>query len=94
MPKQEIESAIVGRDEFTVGQAVCIVGRGTSNLVHRHGTVKRFTATMMIVEYPVRRGGDRILLQRRYRTGLGGGRETGGDPYDGSYVAARCQRAG
>lgn len=83
-----IESATVGGEIYTVGQRVCIAGRGTAAPVHIHGTIQRFTATMMIVEY-TRRG---EKTTRRYQTGRGHGREVGAHEYGGSYVAPRCQR--
>lgn len=93
MPKQEIETAVVGGERYTIGQRVCIVGRGTANVVHRHGTVARFTPTMMIVEYPFPRlAKEPQIITRRYRTGRGSGREVGTHEYGGSSVAPRCQR--
>lgn len=92
MAKTEITSGVIGQDTYEVGQRVCIVGRGTANLIHIHGKVQRFTATMMVVEYHVKRGSGVVPGERRYRLGRGGGREVGASDYGGSYVAAHCQR--
>lgn len=92
MAKAEIVSGVVDGTTYEVGQRVCIAGRGTSNVVHVHGTVQRFTATMMVVEYRWRRGERSGTAIRRYRTGRGGGREVGASEYGGSYVSAHCQR--
>jgi hypothetical protein len=63
-------------------------------MVHLHGRVDRFTATMMVVKYLYRRRAneERIEGQRRYQTGPGLGREVGASDYGGSYVHSTCQR--
>jgi hypothetical protein len=79
------ETAVVGGEQYVVGQRVCIAGRGTDAVVHRHGAVDRFTATTMVVK-----SGD---AQYRYRVGDGSSLEIGhGNGYGGTYVAPRCQR--
>lgn len=89
MPKQEITSGLVGRDRYEVGQRVCITGRGTAATLHAHGTVTRFTTTLMVVTTDGSHGGT-----RRWRTdGRGYGVEVGGGGYGGSYVHPTCQRS-
>jgi hypothetical protein len=83
-----IKSATIGGETYTVGQRVCISGRGTAALLHKHGAVERFTTTLMVVRCQGETKGT-----RRYRIG-GDGLETGAaGGYGGSYVAPRCQRA-
>lgn len=72
------------------GDPVCIVGRGTANVVHIHARVQRLTKTMIIVEYPRPRATALDApLERRYRFD---GREVGMSDYGGSYVDTVCQR--
>lgn len=68
-----------------VGDGVCVVGRGTANLVHAHYRVVRLTKTMIIVAREV--SGREV--QRRYRFD---GREVGASEYGGTHVARKCQR--
>lgn len=90
--RQEIDRGVVGGTEFTVGQRVCIVGEGSANLVHAHGTVERFTKTQMIVTYTWRHGQRSGSGERRYRTGPGFGREVGAYEYGGTVVSPTCRR--
>lgn len=72
-------------ENVKVGDRVCMAGRGTANLVHRHGTVERLTKTMIIVAYAYKNRS----LEARYRFN---GREVGMSDYGGSYVDTVCQR--
>lgn len=72
-------------ESVTLGQRVCVVGRGTANCVHFHGKVSKVNKTMFTVAY-TQRG---YPLTRRYRFD---GHEVGASTYGGSYVATTCQR--
>lgn len=87
MPKNIIETAVVGGERYTVGQRVCVVGRGTAAILHKHGTVDRFTATLMVVSLNGESRGT-----RRYRIGDSGLETGSANGYGGTYVHPRCQR--
>lgn len=72
-------------NDIKIGDRVCIAGRGTANLIHRHGTVNRLTKTMIIVAYT----NNGAPAQRRYRSD---GREVGASEYGGSHLDVKCQR--
>jgi hypothetical protein len=76
----------VSEKEFELGQRVCIIGRGTANLVHRHARIIRITKTMYVAEYVLRGR----TIDRRYR--ITDGREVGASEYGGSSMHAICQR--
>lgn len=67
------------------GRTVCVVGRGTANLVHAHYQVVRRTKTMVVVKRWVN---DREV-QRRFRFD---GREVGASEYGGTQADTTCQR--
>ena len=71
---------------FVVGQRVCVIGRGTANLVHAHYTVDRLTAKQVVVSRQLK--GRKV--ERRYWAATG--REVGGSEYGGTTVSERCQR--
>lgn len=70
-------------EEFKVGQAVCIVGRGTDAVVHWHGMVSKITKTQIVVRA---NGGE-----RRFRRDSGHG-SIPYSPYGGSTLHATCQK--
>lgn len=87
----EITSGIVDRVRYEVKQRVCVVGRGTDSVIHAHGTVKRFTKTLMVVQHHWKAGNRSGTTERRYRIG-GYGTEVGTHEYGGTHVAPHCQR--
>lgn len=72
--------------DLSVGQRVCVIGRGTANLVHAHYAVTRLTAKQAVVSR-VFKG---RTVERRYW--LSTGREVGGSEYGGTSVHTTCQR--
>lgn len=72
--------------KIEVGQRVCVVGRGTSNIVHYHGKVSELTKTMIKVEHKVREQSLVTRFSRRHGYDL---------PYSewgGSTLYFTCQR--
>lgn len=72
-------------EDIEAGRTVCVVGRGTANLVHAHYRVVRTTKTMIVVGREVK--GRRV--ERRYRFD---GLEVGASQYGGTVLDTVCQR--
>lgn len=73
-------------ETFEVGNTVCIRGRGTDNVIHRHARITRETKTLWVVEYQVKR----TKISRRYRKGYTG-REVGAAEYGGTSMSRFCR---
>jgi hypothetical protein len=73
-------------ETFELDQTVCVIGRGTANLVHRHGRITRTTKTMYVVGYRIKG----VPVERRYRKDYPD-REVGAHEYGGSSMHSRCQ---
>jgi len=93
MAYEEITTGTHNGHTYRVGDRACITGIGTANAVHRHGYVKRFTKSQMIVEVHTRRNGKTVDTHEvRYWTDRGYGRQVGADEWGGSDVNPHCVR--
>jgi hypothetical protein len=71
--------------EYQPGQRVCMVGIGTDRLAHRHGTVKRLTATQIVVAADTGHE-DRFRRNEIFHT------QVPYIPYGGVSINPTCQR--
>lgn len=72
-------------NDITKGQRLCVTGRGTANLVHRHVTVTG--VTKLYINSTYRHRGTTYKDRHRRDTGL----STPYDPYGGTYIYTTCK---
>jgi hypothetical protein len=93
MATPQITSAVHDGHTYSVGDRVCVTGIGTAAPTHRHGYVKRFTKSQMVVEVHIRRNGQTIdTVEYKYWTDRAYGREVGAFEWGGSDPHPTCAR--
>jgi hypothetical protein len=91
MPKRITDRDRAEGPQVKPGQRVCVVGRGTANVVHSHPMVTKVTPTQIVTVKTVKRGGSSWDVERRYWRDSSA-REVGGDEWGGTTLHTACQR--
>jgi hypothetical protein len=71
--------------DLVPGDWVCVYGRGTDMMIHRHRTVKRITKTLIVLGYIV--NGREVESRYNRRDGYSVPRSE----YGGSVIHTKCQ---